>query len=124
MLDTLLVAIAVTAGLIALIGVPLRAWQFHSGRFRAEIPRHAVARATFSVFAVLFLVPNLAAWAYALYTAHLDFTCLDACEPVRARTAITIGMLGCAYMLLEGFLLTARRRIRSVPAAPGRSSRP
>ena len=112
MLNTLLVGVAVTAGLIALVGVPLRAWQFQTGRFRPDIPRHALARATFSVFAVLFLVPNLAAWAYAVYTAHADFTCLESCEAARMRSTITIGMLGCAYALLEGFLFTARRRAR------------
>ena len=111
MLNTLLVAVAVTAGLVALIGVPLRAWQFRSGRFRSEIPRNALARASFSMFAVLFLVPNLVAWAYALYIAHLDFTCLEACETARARTAVTVGFLGCAYALLEGFLFAARRRV-------------
>src|SRR5688572_17171038 len=119
MLDTFFVAVAVTAGLIALIGVPLRAWQFQTGRFRSEIPRHALARATFTVFAVLFLVPNLVAWAYAMYTAHVDFTCLEACEAARVRTAVTIGMLGCAYALLEGFLFTARRRVPGdTPRAP------
>jgi hypothetical protein len=111
MLNTFLVAAAVTAGLIALIGVPLRAWQFQTGRFRSDIPRNAVARASFSVFAVLFLLPNLVAWAYALYIAHVDFTCLEACEAARVRTTITIGFLGCAYVLLEGFLFAARRRV-------------
>jgi hypothetical protein len=123
MLDTLLVAVAVTTGLIALVGVPLRAWQFHAGRFRSEIPRHALARATFSVFAVLFLVPNLVVWAYTLYTAHVDFTCLEACEVARVRTTITIGMLGCAYALLEGFLFTARRRVTDGTARAGRRFR-
>lgn len=120
MLNTLLVSVAVTAGLVALMGVPLRAWQFHTGRFRSQIPRHAVARVTFSVFGVLFLVPNLLAWVYALYTAHLDFTCIEACDPARVRTIVTIGMLGCAYALLEGFLFTARRRVPGVSSAPGR----
>ena len=121
MLDSLLVAVAVTAGLIALVGVPLRAWQFHTGRFRSEIPRHALARASFSVFAVLFLVPNLLAWAYTVHTAHVDLTCLENCEAARVRTAITVGMLGCAYALLEGFLFTARRRVSGdTPRAPRR----
>ena len=123
MLDTLLVALAVTAGLIALVGVPLRAWQFHAGRFRSEIPRHALARATFSVFAVLFLIPNLVAWAYTVYTAHVDFTCLEACEAARVRTSITIGMLGCAYALLEGFLFAARRRVAGDTPRAGRRFR-
>ena len=123
MLDTLLVAAAVTAGLIALVGVPLRAWQFHTGRFRSEIPRHALARASFSVFAVLFLVPNLLAWAYALYVAHVDLACLEACEAARVRTTVTIGMLGCAYALLEGFLFTARRRVSGAPSRAGRRFR-
>jgi hypothetical protein len=123
MLDTLLVAAAVTAGLIALVGVPLRAWQFHTGRFRSEIPHYALARATFSVLAVLFLVPNLIVWAYTVYTAHVDFACLEACEVARVRTTVTIGMLGCAYALLEGFLLTARRRISGGTARAGRRFR-
>lgn len=120
MLDTLLVSVAVTAGLVALVGVPLRAWQFHTGQFRSQIPHHALARATFSVCAVLFLLPNLLAWVYAVYTAHLDFTCADACAPAGVRTTVTIGMLGCAYVLLEGFLFTARRRVPGVSSAPGR----
>jgi hypothetical protein len=109
MLNNILVAVAIAAGAIALAGVPLRAWQFHTGRFRSQIPRHALARASFSLFAVVFLVPNLLAWAYTLYIAYADFTCLDACAPARIRTAVCVGMLGCAYALLEGFLLTARR---------------
>lgn len=120
MLNNILVAIAIAAGVIALAGVPLRAWQFHTGHFRSQIPQHVLARATFSLFAVMFLVPNLIAWAYTLYIAYADFTCIEACAPARIRTAVAVGMLGCAYALLEGFLLTARRRGTSGPAAPGR----
>jgi hypothetical protein len=107
MLNNLLVAITIAAGVIALAGVPLRAWQFHTGRFRSRIPRHALARATFSLFAVLFLVPNLIAWAYTLYIVYTDLTCVGACAPPGVRTAVAVGMLGCAYALLEGFLFTA-----------------
>ena len=77
MIDTVLVTVAILAGAAALAGVPLRCWQFATGRFRPHIPRHALAQASFNLFRVLFLVPNA---------------------------------LGCAYALLEGFLLTARRR--------------
>ena len=113
MLNDILVAVAIIAGVIALAGVPLRAWQFHSGRFRSQIPQHALARATFSLFAAGFLVPNLLAWGYALYTAYADLTCVESCAPARIRTAVVVGMLGCAYALLEGFLLTARHRRNS-----------
>ena len=124
MLDNILVAIAIAAGVIAIAGVPLRAWQFHAGRFRSQIPQHALARATFSLFAVIFLVPNLLAWAYTLYLAYADFTCSAACGPARIRTAVAVGMLGCAYGVLEGFLLTARRRGGpSGPSADGRLRR-
>ena len=110
MLNNILVAITIGAGVIALAGVPLRAWQFHTGQFRSQIPQHAVARASFSLLAVMFLIPNLIAWAYALYIAYADFTCFEACAPAGIRPAVAVGMLGCAYSLLEGFLLTARRR--------------
>ena len=109
MIDTLLVSLAVTAGLVALAGVPLRSWQFYTGRFRQEIPRHALARASFSVFAVVFLVPNILAWVYALYVAYNDLREIDTHAGV--ATAIAVGLLGCAYALLEGFLFTARRRV-------------
>jgi hypothetical protein len=108
MINTLLVSLAVTAGVIALAGIPLRCWQFGTGRFRSQIPRHALARATFRLFASLILVPNALAWAYEYYT------CVGACAQEWVGTAVAIGMLGCAYVLLEGFLLTARRRIGTV----------
>lgn len=115
MIDTLLVSLAVSAGMVALAGVPLRCWQFYTGQFRSEIPRHALARASFSLFAALFLIPNLLAWAYALYVAYQDFRGPGA--QAGLASAIAVGLLGCAYILLEGFLLTARRRVQ--PAAVG-----
>jgi hypothetical protein len=111
MMDTIWVSVAVTAGIIGLAGVPLRCWQFHTGQFRSQVPPHALARATFSLFATLILVPNLVAWVYALYVVYHDH---GAAQPGVA-SAIAVGMLGCAYLLLEGFLLTARRS----PAHPG-----
>ena len=95
------------AGLLALAGVPLRCWQFYSGRLRAQIPSHALAQATFSLCGALIFVPNVLAWAYAIYVALHD----DRGAPglPGAATAFAVGMLGCAYLLLEGFLLTARR---------------
>ena len=110
MMDTMLVSLAVTAGIFGLAGVPLRAWQIASGRFRSQIPRHALARATFSVFSGLFLAPNALAWSYALYTAYRHYRCAGACAPSGIASIIAVGLLGCAYILLEGFLLTARRR--------------
>lgn len=111
MMDTILVSLAVTAGIVALAGVPLRCWQFTTGHFRSQIPRHLVARATFSLFAVLFLAPNAAAWIYALLVSYRDFSCAGACEQAGVASAIAVGLLGCTYVLLEGFLLTARRRL-------------
>lgn len=110
MADTILVSLAVMAGVIALVGVPLRAWQFTTGRFRPHIPPFALARKTFACFAVLFLAPNVLAWAYVLYAAYRDLNCSGACAQAGTSTAIALGLLGCAYFLLEGFLLTARRR--------------
>jgi hypothetical protein len=110
MLDTILVSVAITAGAVALPGVPMRSWQLATGRLRARIPAHPVARTTFGVFSVLFFVPTLLAWAYALYVAWVDFRCTGACAQAGVGTALALGMLGCAYALLEGFLLTARRR--------------
>ena len=110
MINTVLVSLAVTAGVIALAGIPLRCWQFGTGRFRSQIPRHALARATFRLFAFLILVPNALAWAYAIYAVHRYYTCVGACAQEWVGTAIAVGMLGCAYALLEGFLITARRR--------------
>jgi hypothetical protein len=106
----LLVALAVTAGVFALAGVPLRCWQFATGRFRSQIPQHALARATFRLFAFLFLVPNALAWTYAITIVHRYTTCVGSCAQEWVGTAVAVGMLGCAYVLLEGFLLTARRR--------------
>ena len=114
MINTLLVSLAVTAGVIALAGVPLRCWQFAAGRFRSQIPPHALARATFRLFAFLILVPNALAWAYAIYIVQHYLSCVGDCAQEWAGTAVAIGMLGCAYVLLEGFLLTARRRPKPV----------
>ncbi len=115
MIDTLLVSLAVTAGILGLAGVPLRCWQFGTGRFRSQIPRHALARATFSLFSMLFLTPNALAWTYALYTAFRDFSCTSACVQAGFASTIAVGLLGCTYVLLEGFLLTARRRSGLMP---------
>ena len=110
----MLVSLAVTAGVIALAGVPLRCWQFATGRLRSRIPAHPLARATFSLFAYVFLIPNGLAWSYALYVAHSDFTCTGPCAQAGVASAVAVGLLGCAYALLEGFLLTARRRFKPV----------
>jgi len=66
---------------------------------------------------MLFLTPNALAWTYALYTAFRDFSCTSACAQAGIASTIAVGMLGCAYVLLEGFLLTARRRSGSLPGA-------
>ena len=110
MIDMLLVTLAIMAGVAALAGVPLRCWQYASGRFRPHIPQHALAQASFNLFGVLFFVPNTLAWAYALYVAWVDFNCTGTCAQAGVGTALALGLLGCAYILLEGFLLAARRR--------------
>ena len=110
----MLVSLAVTAGVIALAVVPLRCWQFATGRFRFQIPQHTLARATFRLFAFLFLVPNALAWSYAIYIVHRYYTCVGACAQEWVGTAVAVGMLGCTYVLLEGFLITARRRLKPV----------
>lgn len=110
MIDTVLVTLAILAGVVALAGVPLRCWQYATGRFRPHIPQHALALASFNLFSVLFLVPNALAWAYALYVAWVDFNCTGTCARAGIGIALAVGLLGCAYVLLEGFLLTARRR--------------
>jgi hypothetical protein len=109
-LNTILVSLAVAAGVVGLAGVPFRCWQFANGRFRSQIPQHALARATFRFFAFLFLLPNAVAWIYALYAAYRELACAGACPQRWVAGAIAIGFLGCAYILLESFLLTARRR--------------
>lgn len=113
MLNTIVVALTVMAGAVALPGVPLRCWQLATGRLRARIPAHPIAHTTFALFSVLFFVPAALAWAYALYVVHAGLTCTDHCAHAGVGTAIALGLLGCAYALLEGFLLTARRRIRT-----------
>jgi hypothetical protein len=117
MINTILVSLAVAAGVVGLAGVPLRCWQFAAGRFRSQIPQHALARATFRLFAFLFLVPNAVAWVYALYAASRYLACASSCSQAGVAGTIAIGLLGCAYFLLEGFLLTARRRV--TPANDG-----
>jgi len=112
MFDTVLVSLAVTAGVFALVGVPLRCWQFSTGRFRSQIPQHALARAIFRLFAFLFLVPNALGWTYAVYVAYRYLTCVGSCAQAGVSSAIAVGLLGCAYILLESFLLTARRRVK------------
>jgi hypothetical protein len=113
MKDIILVSLAVMAGAIAIVGVPLRAWQLATGRFRPHIPPFEFARKTFIFFAVMFLTPNVLAWAYALYVAYRDLNCIGACAQAGTSTAIALGMLGCAYLVIEGFLLAARRRSSS-----------
>lgn len=67
------------------------------------------------MFAFLFLLPNAVAWTYAIYVAYRDVTCVGAaCAQPGVASAIAVGLLGCAYVLLEGFLLTARRRVNPV----------
>jgi len=112
--DTVIVSLAVVVGIVALAGVPLRLWQIATGRFRDKIPQHPVARATFGLFSVVFGVPSGLAWTYALFVAYRDFSCQGSCPNAGVASAIAVGLLGCAYLLLEGFLLTARRRIRAV----------
>jgi len=123
MFDTILVSLAVTAGVFGLAGVPLRCWQFATGRFRSQIPQHVLARATFRVFAFLFLVPNALAWTYAVYVAYRYVNCVGSCAQPGVSSVIAVGLLGCAYVLLEGFLLTARRRIAPVTSdqSPGKA---
>src|SRR5687767_4506247 len=113
MLNTILVSLAVAAGIVGLGGVPLRCWKFATGRFRSQIPQHALARATFRLFAFVFLAPNALAWTYALYAACRDLAC-TACPQRGVGSVIAIGFLGCAYILLESFLLVARRRAARV----------
>jgi len=107
---TAIVSLVIMAGIAGLAGVPLRCWQFATGRFRSQIPPHALARATFNLFALMILAPNLLAWAYALHVAYRDFSGTDA--HLGAASALAAGLLGCAYLLLEGFLLAARRGSR------------
>jgi len=118
--DTVLVSLAVVAGAVALVGVPLRCWQYSTGRLRSQIPQHAVALATFSLFSVLFYVPAALAWCYAFYAAYVDYFYVGSCAQRGVATAIALGMLGCAYALLEGFLLVARRRIGPQQRPPQR----
>lgn len=114
LINTLLVSLAVTGGVFALAGVPLRCWQFATGQFRSQVPRHALARATFSVFGFLFMAPNALVWTYALFTLYQYHACPGTCAREWAGMAVALGMLGCVYALLEGFLLTARRRPNAV----------
>lgn len=118
MADTILVSLAVMAGIVALAGVPLRCWQLYTGRLRERVPRHAIARATFGLFSALFFVPNALAWAHALYVTYRDLTCTGPCPAQGVAAAVAIGMLGCAYALLEGFLLAARRRSEPPEGGP------
>lgn len=110
MINTILVSLAVAAGVVGLAGAPLRCWQFATGRFSSQIPQHALARATFRFFGFVFLAPNALAWIYALYAAGRDLACAGPCPQRWLGSAIAIGFLGCAYVLLEAFLLVARRR--------------
>lgn len=119
MMDLFWVSVAVTAGIVAFAGVPLRCWQFCSGQLRRQVPRQALAQATFSLLATLILVPNLLAWGYAVYAGCREYAGTG--QPGVA-SAVAVGLLGCAYLLLEGFLVTARRR--SVPVPGGRRRAP
>ena len=103
---TAIVSLAVMVGLLALAGLPWRCWQLYSGSLRATVPSHAVAQATFSVLALVIFLPNLLAWIYALFSISRDYAIASA---PGAASALAVGLLGCTYMLLEGFLLTARR---------------
>ena len=111
--DTIVVSLAVMAGAVALIGVPVRCWQYAAGRLRSQIPQHAIAHATFSVFSALVYAPAALAWVYTLYAGYADYTCTGSCTQRGVGSAIALGMLGCTYALLEGFLLTARRKASS-----------
>lgn len=111
MIDSLLVSLALAAGAAGLIGVPLRLWQFARGRFLSQIPRHALAQASFRLFAFVFLAPSVLAWIYAVYSAFDELTCAGACPQRWVASAFAFGFLGCAYVLLESFLLVARRRV-------------
>ena len=117
MTDTILVSLAVTAGIVGLAGVPLRCWQAVTGQLRSQIPRHAIAQATFGLFSILFLAPNALAWTYAVFSGYRHFTCAGACAQAGIASTVAVGLLGCAYVLLEGFLLTARRRTQPGNAA-------
>jgi hypothetical protein len=109
-LDTIVVSLAVMAGIAALIGVPVRCWQQLTGRHRSQIPAHAVAQATFGALSAVFYALATLGWCYALYAAYVDYSCTANCGQRGAGTALALGLLGCAYALLEGFLFTARRR--------------
>jgi len=109
-IDAIVVSLAVMAGIIALIGVPVRLFQHFRGRLRSQIPQHVIALATFGVFSALFHALTSLAWVYALYAAYADYSCVGSCGQRGAGAAFALGMLGCAYVLLEGFLLTARRK--------------
>ena len=60
--------------------------------------------------ATIFYALATLAWCYALYAAYVDYSCTASCGQRGAGAALALGLLGCAYALLEGFLLTARRR--------------
>jgi len=109
-IDTIVVSLAVMAGIAALIGVPVLCWQHLTGRLRSRVPQHAMAQATFGAFSMIFHALATLAWFYALYAAYADYSCAGDCGQMGAGTALALGLLGCAYALLEGFLLTARRR--------------
>ena len=111
MINTILVSLAVAAGIAGIAGVPLRCWQFATGRVSSRIPPHALARATFRFFAFLLLAPSALAWTCALYSVYRDLACAGACPQRWVGTAIAVGFLGCAYVLLEAFLRVARRRV-------------
>ena len=112
MIDTLLVSLAVTAGILGLAGVPLRCWQFGTGRFRSQIPRTRFP-ATFSLFSMRFLTPNALAWTYALYTAFRDFSCTSACAQAGISSTIAVGCWAVPTSSSK-VLLTARRRSGSL----------
>jgi hypothetical protein len=117
MIDAILVSLALAAGAAGLVGVPLRLWHFARGRFLAQIPRHALAQASFRLFSFVFLVPSVLAWMYAVYAAWGELACGDPCPQRWVAAAFAFGFLGCAYVLLESFLLVARRRIE--PSSEG-----
>ena len=116
MINTMLVSLAVTAGVIALAGVPLRCWQFGTGQFRSQIPRHALARATFRLFAFLILVPNALAWAYAIYIVYRYLHLRRRLRAGMGRDRLRGRDAGLRLRPARRFLLTARRRPKRWPA--------
>jgi hypothetical protein len=94
------------AGGAALSGVSACCSQYST---RSQILRHRAARVPFSLFAAVFFLPSPLAWTHALSVACVDFTCIASCAYAGAGTAIALGVLSGACVLLAGFLLVAQR---------------